>query len=147
MKNDTTSSGVRINSPNLKAGVTQGKGLRDKSSKVSYDGNYKEHTIGILKLFLIVLLSVVVIRFLYSGNSTYTSSLSLLEMLSDLPSVSSSFKNFALKATITADLGLLNWFRDFLNVFVNFWSIMMWISGALIDVILFIGSFLKYLFV
>lgn len=147
MKNDTTTTGVRINNPNLKVGVTQGKGLSAKPTKVRYDGNYKEHTIGILKLFFIIMISIVVIRFLYSGNDTYTSTISLLEMLQDLPSISTSFKSFAQKAIITADIYPFNWFKDLVNSFTSLWSILMWISGALIDVLLFISSFIRYLFV
>lgn len=103
--------------------------------------------VGLFKLIFIILISIVLIRFLYSSDSTGLNTMSLLEMLQDMPSVSSAFKNFSSKLLIEADWGAFDFLRNFINTLSNLWSILMWISGALIDVILFLGAFLRYLFI
>lgn len=115
-----------------------------KQNWTGYRG--RESRIGLLKLFFIILLMVVVIRFLYDGVGSDISTMSFLEFLTSLPSVSTTFRNF-FTFSINGSWGVFDFLRLFINSFGNFFGIIWWITGALIDVILFIAGFLRFIFI
>lgn len=135
-----------INPPHLKEGVSTSFYEKKTYNKPHVSYNVGRGSFGIFKLFFLILIMVLLVRFLYNPNST-VNTLSFLDMLSDLPSVSSSFKSFWQMLEITSDWGLFNFLRDFLNFFVDIGSVAMWISGSIIDLLSFVLSLVQYLFV
>lgn len=135
-----------INPPHLKEGVTTGINEKKTYNKPHSSYSVGRGSFGIFKLFFLILIMVLLVRFLYNPNSI-VNTLSFLDMLSDLPSVSSSFKSFWQMLEITSDWGLFNFLRDFLNFFVDIGSVAMWICGSIIDLLSFVLSFVRYLFV
>lgn len=111
---------------------------------ISYIGS---HGANIFSLILLILISITLIRVLYNGSGDIVSFGSLLDTLRDAPQVSSSVRNFTQTLQFTEPWSILDSLRIFLNNLSNIVSILAWLFASLIDVVLFIVYFLKWIFV
>lgn len=111
---------------------------------VSYIGS---HGVNIFSIIIIILISVTLIRFLYNGSQDLVSFSGLLEVLRDAPQVSDNVKNFVMQIGFPEPWSILDGFRIFLNNLLSFWSILIWLCSSLVDVVLFLIYFLKWIFI
>ena len=111
---------------------------------ISYIGS---HGVNIFSLVVVILISVTLIRILYSGSGDIVSFGSLLDILRDAPQVSTSVRNFTQTLQFTEPWDILDSIRLFLNNLSNIVSILAWLFASLIDVVLFIVYFLKWIFI
>lgn len=108
---------------------------------------FGSHSFNIFSIILILLIGIALIRILYSGSADTISFGSLLDILRDVPQVSANVKNFVMQIGINEPWLILDGFRVFLNGLLEFWSILIWLCSSIIDVIIFIGYFLTWVFI
>lgn len=113
-------------------------------NRVSYIGS---NTSGLFGAIIIILVAVSLIRILYSGSSDIVTFGSLLDLLKDVPPVSTNVKNFVQQLQFTEPWVILDGLRMFLNSVVQIVSIGVWMASSLLDVIFFVIYFLLWIFI
>lgn len=107
------------------------------------DGSFKKTnsfpkgTGGSLFAMIVLILFVIVFsHYIRTGTFINFSFKSLIDYLADMPDVSVYFSTIDL--SITADWGVFNFFRSFLNFFVDSFEILVTISGMAIQALVII---------
>lgn len=120
--------------------------IQKANNSNTYSNSRSVSSYSIFKIIILIAIAFILIRILFSGNNQVFNFQSFLEQLQSMPQISTSFKSF-FERTIVTDWGWFNFFRDFINSLMSIISILAWLFGALLDVVRFIVSFLKMLFV
>lgn len=104
---------------------------------------FKRIIISVLFVFLFALLVINLFRRI--NNGTNVSFNGFLDMLSrsNSFSITVNISDF----TINGNWGLIDGLRQFFNVFAQIFGVLVWLGSNLINLILFLGQFLSYLFV
>lgn len=97
----------------------------------------------ILSFIVLALIAVYIVRYSDGGFTVPTFS-SLLEMLSNVPDISISLETIV---PISLDWGVFNFLRDFFNVFVKLFNLVLWIADNLLICLEYIFYFLRWIFV
>lgn len=134
------------NKSNLSTNNLKSKTAKMQELKVNDNFNKSSYinTRTVFSIIIVILLSISLIRVLNSGDSISFSS--FLEMLRDSPSINMPFRIFK-DLTITADWGVFNFLRNFINVLGNITSVAVFISAGLANVLLYLVYFVRYIFV
>lgn len=119
------------------------KNRAENIKTLSYIGS---HGTNFFSIIVVLLVAVAMIRILYNGTADTISFGSLLNLLESAPQVSNDVKTFVQQFGFTEPWVVLDGFRVFLNVIMDIWSILIWMGSSLIDVIIFVGYFLAWIF-
>ena len=135
------------NRQNASLRVLPGSSVRDISSRhrnvigaTRYVAGRGANVGGILIiLFVILLLVNILSSFLGTPDRTV---LGLLTSMQNVPEINLDFLNWSEVAL--GDWGIFNWFRDFVGYFIDIVSVVGFLGGSLINGVLFIVWFLKW---
>lgn len=111
---------------------------------ISYIGS---HGVNFFSLILVILIGVSLIRILKGGSGDIVTFGSLLDLLRDAPQISSEVLTFVEQIEIIGDWGVFNFLRDFINDLVDLWSVLIWLGSSIVDLIIYIFYFLRWIFV
>lgn len=129
---------------NLNVTVTETYKVGNKkitfSEKVNNDKTSKLGVIGIIfTIFFIVVLCRLIFNS-YTGDFTFTG---LLQTLVNIPDNSNSFNLLLGNMVITGDWGLFNFFKDFLNLLLDPFRLIVWLSKNIDSAL----NYLYYIFI
>ena len=97
---------------------------------------------NIIIIICCILLFLSLIRTVYNKDSV--SLVSFVDFLQTAPNIAfSSFVDF----TITADWGVFNFLRSFLNIFTGALSVLIFIGASIVQVIIYLMWIIGYIFV
>lgn len=115
-----------------------------QSVKINHTGRFKGTTGSIFKVLIAILIGVALVRVL-SGNEIISFQ-TLLEYLGNAPVVNMPFKFFN-DLTIVGDWGLFNFLKDFFNLTTGVVSILVFLATGLINAIIYLTYFIRFIFV
>lgn len=120
---------------------TKWKDLEDKKRIFNSSSRFVD-SIGILKIIFLLLLLVMVFRSLSGVNSiSFTSFLTWLRDFHPL------LQNFSfVDLSIVGDWGIFNFFKDFLNIFMQVISVAVFVCKAIVNFISYVFGFVRFLF-
>ena len=112
---------------------------------ISPDNEFKSVPTGrILSLVFSILLLVMIFR-KFTGNSNTPTFTSFLDMLTNVKTPSIPFVNYSFSAL--GDWGVFNFLRDFLNVFVDLFNVILFLVNGIMSLFQYVVSFLGWLYV
>lgn len=119
--------------------------LSDSKKDVFYDPEVKSvPTARILSLVFLILLAVMIFR-KFTGNNNIPTFTSFLEMLTNIETPTIPFVNYSF--TSLGDWGVFNWLRDFLNVFVDLFNVILFLVNGIISLFQYVTNFIMWLYV
>lgn len=118
-----------------------------KEKNIGRIKSYVSNPSGLFGSIILILIAASLIRVLYGGIGTLPTLQSLLDLFSNVEPVSTSVKNFVLQQQLTGQWPILDGLRVLLNNIIDVASILAWMASSLIDVIIFIGYFLTWIFI
>ncbi|MBE5757329.1 MAG: hypothetical protein E7345_00145 [Clostridiales bacterium] len=130
--------------------VNKVKTVEETSNSVSSQRTtsyFSNHGFNVFNLIFLILISVSLIRILRGNSDDIVSFGSLLDLLQDAPVISDGVGTFVERLNITADWGIFNFLRNLFNDILGLWSILIWMGSSLVDVIVYIYYFLKWIFI
>lgn len=112
---------------------------------VFYDREVKSvPTARILSLVFLILLAVMIFR-KFTGNNNTPTFTSFLDMLTNIETPTIPFVNYSF--TTLGDWGVFNWLRDFLNVFVDLFNVILFLVNGIISLFQYVTNFILWLYV
>ena len=120
-------------------------GKKFDPAKYSDDKNYISGYLMIFKLLGIFLAFLIIISLIRKVNAgTPVTFSSFLNWLGDVNSfhLGVNISDF----TISSDWGMFNFFKEFLNIFTTSFGVISFIGSNLINLLVFLGQFLLFLF-
>lgn len=99
----------------------------------------------IFKVITFILLVSCLVGVLVDSSYEFQGTTTLLKTLSTAPVMDSALL-LDLIPSISADWGLFNWFRDFLNLFVSAINLLIFFGGNMLNVLIYVFYFLKDIF-
>lgn len=122
------------NSPSLNTGSVSSKNYS------SFDK--ADNFLSIVIVIFTILFIVSYVRSLTGASEiTFTS---FLEFIQTVPEI--SFANSFIDLTILGDWGIFDFLRNFLNVFTNIFSVLIYLFGGLVQLLTYLVYLLRYLF-
>lgn len=126
---------------------TKDDAIRNKQLSYKQTSYFGSHGLNFFSLILVILIGVSLIRILKSGSGDVVTFGSLLDLLRDAPQISSDVLTFVEQIEIISDWGIFNFLRDFINDLVDLWSVLIWLGSSIVDLIIYIFYFLRWIFV
>lgn len=118
---------------------------QQSTKDISPDNEFKSIPTGrILSLIFCILLIVMIFR-KFTGNNNTPTFTSFLDMLTNVKTPSIPFVNFSF--TVLGDWGVFNFLRDFLNVFVDLFNVILFLVNGIISLFQYVTSFITWLYV
>ena len=125
--------------------------MRKKVGKVAYNRavvrryesmNKADNFLSVVIVIFTILFIVSYVRSLVgAGEITFTS---FLEFIQSVPEV--SFASNFIDLTILGDWGIFDFLRNFLNIFTNLMSVIVYLFGGLVQLLLYVVYIVRYLF-
>lgn len=115
------------------------------NDKVDRSREHIDQGLTLLKIVFIIILGITIIKVLLGLDQTITFK-SLLDFISDVPQVNMNDFMVFDDLRITADWGVFNFLRTFINLFTLPLGITVFIGGAIYQVITFLIYFIQFVF-
>lgn len=104
--------------------------------------NKADNFLSLVIVIFSILFIVSYVRSLFGASDlTFTS---FLEFIQSVPQV--SFSNTFIDMTILGDWGIFEFLRQFINIFTNILSVLIFLFGGLVQLIMYLVYLLRYLF-